>query len=244
MRNNLLKKLCILFIPLFMFFEIPINAFADECGEKSIYLTFDDGPADKVTISILDTLKKENVHATFFLIGNQIKDQEDILIRMKEEGHSLGLHSMTHEKCKLYSSNDGFLKEMLEVQNCIKEATGYTSCILRFPFGCNNNSYKLKPELIELLHKNNFKIYDWNVDSGDGANPHSSPSTLIKKSQSNKENIFLLMHCGYQSKTTAEALPGIIKYYKDQGYTFKVIDSDTPEVFHYINQKCKEKQSG
>lgn len=237
MKNNLLKKLCIIFIPLAISFGISINTPADECSEKSIYLTFDDGPAGKVTLSILDTLKKEDVHATFFLIGNQIKGQEDILVRMKEEGHSLGLHSMTHEKCKLYSSNEGFLKEMLEVQNCIKEATGYTSCILRFPFGCNNNSYHLKPELIELLHSNNFKIYDWNVDSGDGANPNSCPSTLLRKSQSDKDTIFLLMHCGYQSKTTAEALPSIIKYYKDQGYTFKVIDNDTPEIFHYINKK-------
>lgn len=237
MKINLLKKLCILFISLAISLATPIKTFSAEDTEKSIYLTFDDGPAGKVTTQVLDTLKEEDVHATFFLIGNQIKNQEQIIRRMYEEGHSLGLHSMTHEKSNLYSCNESFLKEMLETQNIIKETTGYTSYILRFPFGCNNNSYHLKPELIELLHNNNFKIYDWNVDSTDGANPNASPSTLIKKTQSDKDTIFLLMHCGYQSKNTAKALPGIIQYYKKQGYTFKVIDNDTPEVFHYINKK-------
>ncbi len=237
MKSKVLKKLCIFFALLLISLWIPIKALSSEDNEKSIYLTFDDGPGGKVTTKVLDILKAENVQATFFLIGNQIEGQENTIKRMQEEGHSLGLHSMTHEKCKLYSSNEGFLNEMLEVQNIIKEITGETSYILRFPFGCNNNSYHLKPELIDLLHKNNFKIYDWNVDSSDGANPNAAPATLIKKSQSDKDTIILLMHCGYQSKNSAEALPGIIKYYKDKGYTFKIIDDDTPEIFHYMSKK-------
>lgn len=85
--------------------------------EKVIYITFDDGPGGKVTTEVLDILKREEVPATFFLIGDQIKGQEKLIKRMVDEGHSIGLHSMSHSKSKLYSSDKEFLKEMLECQN-------------------------------------------------------------------------------------------------------------------------------
>ncbi|HEY5525493.1 MAG TPA: polysaccharide deacetylase family protein [Clostridium sp.] len=204
--------------------------------EKVIYLTFDDGPAGKVTTDILDILKKEDVPATFFLIGDQIKGQNELLLRMKNEGHSIGLHSMSHNRNNLYSANERFLKEMLDAQNIIKEITGETSNILRFPFGCNNNSYHLKPELVELLHENNLKIYDWNVDTTDGANNTASPSTYIRKCKSDGNEIILLMHCGYLNKNSVKALPDIIKLYKDKGYNFKEINDTTKELYHYIKK--------
>lgn len=202
--------------------------------EKVIYLTFDDGPSTKVLPNILDTLKKENVKGTFFIIGNEIKGREDVLKRVYNEGHSLGLHSFTHEKRNLYSSNEGFLNEMLKTQALINEIVNIKPTILRFPFGCNNTSYKLKPSLINLLHKNNLKIYNWNVDSGDGANHNASPNSYIKNSKSNKDSVILLMHCGTMNKNSAKALPKIISYYKSKGYVFKKITPSTPECFNYI----------
>ena len=92
---------------------------SENCDTKTIYLTFDDGPAGKITTSILDVLKENQVHATFFLIGEQIKGQEDLVKRIYSEGHSIGLHSMTHKKNALYCSNEHFLKEMLETQKVI-----------------------------------------------------------------------------------------------------------------------------
>ena len=204
--------------------------------QKIIYLTFDDGPAGKVTKDILDILKKDSVPATFFLIGNQIKDQEDLIKRIYNEGHSLGLHSMSHKKNSLYSSNESFLKEMLDTQETINSIVGFKPTILRFPFGCNNNYYRISESMVNLLHENNLKIYDWNTDSGDGANPNSNPSIIIKNSKSNKDSVFLLMHCAYMSKNSVKALPDIIKYYKDNGYEFKVINENTPEEFHFMKK--------
>jgi len=204
--------------------------------ERVIYLTFDDGPGGKVTTDVLDILKKEEVPATFFLIGNQIKGQEEIVLRIKNEGHSIGLHSMSHNRNNLYASKENFLKEMLASQEVIKSITGEISNILRFPFGCNNNSYCLKPELVELLHENNLKIYDWNVDSTDGANHTASPSTYIRKSKSDENEIILLMHCGYLNKNSVKALPEIIKLYKNKGYAFKKINPTTKELYHYIKK--------
>ena len=226
-------KLLLFFIiltPCFSAYAIN-NDSLEGTNKKTVYLTFDDGPGGKVTTDILDTLKKENVHATFFVIGSQIKGQESILIRMKDEGHSIGLHSYSHDRNKLYCNNNGFLSEMKKGQDSIYEVTGERYTILRFPFGCNNNSYKLTKELVDILHNNGFKIYDWTLDSGDGANYKSAPETLIKKSCKNEDNVVLLMHCSFLNKTSAKALPSIIKYYKDNNYEFKVIDETTPEIY-------------
>ena len=211
-----------------------IPVYANE--KKIIYLTFDDGPAGKVTNNILDILKKYSVPATFFLIGDQIKGQENLIKRMHDEGHALGLHSMSHKKNYLYSSNEAFLLEMLHTQETINSIVGIKPTILRFPFGCNNNYYKISQSMVDLLHQNNLKIYDWNTDSGDGANPNANPSIFIKNSRSDKDYVLLLMHCAYMSKNSAKALPDIIKYYKDNGYEFKVIDENTPEEFHFMKK--------
>ena len=231
------------FFILFIIFSIltsSINTFAvnidedlnlDESKEKVVYLTFDDGPGGQVTKDVLDTLKKEDVKATFFIIGSQIKGQENLLLRIKEEGHSIGLHSFTHDRNKLYCNNDGFLSEMLKVQESIYNVTGEKYNILRFPFGCNNQSYKLTKSLVDTLHNNNFKIYDWTTDSGDGLNYKSAPENIIKKSCINEDKVIILMHCGFINKNSAKALPSIIKYYKDRGYVFKTIDENTPEIY-------------
>lgn len=234
---NKRKRNIFIFLSIFLFLlsSVSLPTYADD-EKKTIYLTFDDGPGGKVTEDVLDILKKEGVTATFFLIGNQIKGQENLVKRLKNEGHSIGLHSMSHNKNKLYSSNKVFLEEMLEARKVINEVTGETSNILRFPFGCNNNGYKLKKDLVDLLHENNLKIYDWNVDSTDGANHTASPSTYIRKAKSDKNPVILLMHCGFTNKNSVKALPEIISYYKSNGYEFKVISDNTEEIFHYIKK--------
>lgn len=211
-----------------------INVNATE--KKIVYLTFDDGPAGKVTKDILDILKEDSVPSTFFVIGSQIKGQENLIKRMYNEGHSIGLHSMSHKKSCLYTSNESFLKEMIDTQETINSIVGIKPTILRFPFGCNNNYYRISQSMVDLLHENNLKIYDWNTDSGDGANPNANPGVFIKNSKSNKDCVLLLMHCAYMSKNSVKALPYIIKYYKDNGYEFKAIDQDTPEEFHFMKK--------
>ena len=231
-----MKKLFSIIMTTLLFFTIfPFyNVNAAENNEKIIYLTFDDGPAQKVTEDVLDILKKEKVHGTFFLIGGQIEGQENLVKRINNEGHSIGLHSMTHEKCKLYSNNNLFLEEMNKKKKLLKDILNKDINILRFPFGSNNYSYKLNESLVDLLHKNNLRIYDWNVDSTDGANAHGEPYTFIKNAKSDKSPIILLMHCGYCNKNSVIALPEIIKYYKDNGYKFKTITNNTAELYHII----------
>lgn len=232
MKKFFLRNITILCLTLFLCFSLSLPSIAYQTDvEKVIYLTFDDGPGGKVTNKVLDTLKEEGVPATFFVIGCQIKNQEDIILRMKNEGHSIGLHSVSHDRNKLYHGNEGFLNEMLNDQAILEKTTGEKYNILRFPFGCNNSTYKLTDSLVNLIHENDLKIYDWTQDSCDGANANSSPDCIFKKSMSEKDNIILLMHCTYINKNSASALPSIIKHYKKAGYTFKAIDESTPEVY-------------
>jgi peptidoglycan-N-acetylglucosamine deacetylase len=230
MLLNKLKKLSLLILFILVIFPFKTNILALE-NEKSVYITFDDGPGGKITKTILDILKKEEVPATFFVIGCQIEGQENIIKRIKEEGHAIGLHSFSHNRNKIYPSKEKFLEEMLLSQETIFDITSDKPNILRFPFGCNNRTYKLNESMVDLLHENNFKIYDWNTDSGDGANSNLAVNKIISNSCVEKDSVILLMHCSYINKNTSLALPSIIKYYKDNNYTFKVIDDSTEEVY-------------
>ena len=229
------------FILLFLLTFQNVNAYCkddnkDNSNKKVVYLTFDDAPGGDVTRKTLDILKDENVPATFFIIGNQIKGQEDIIIRMKDEGHSIGLHSFTHERSKLYSCTSGFINEMKQVQKALYDVTGENYYILRFPFGTNNSTYRLTNEMVNAVHSNNFKIYDWTQDTLDGANPNSSPDTILNRAISTQDNVVVLMHNAHANKNTSQAIRGIIKYYKNQGYTFDKITVDTPEIYHVLKK--------
>lgn len=230
MLLNKLKKLSLLLLLTLIIFPFKTNILALE-NEKNIYITFDDGPGGKITNTILDILKKEEVPATFFVIGCQIEGQEQIIKRMKDEGHAIGLHSFSHNRNKIYPSKNNFLEEMLLSQDLIFNIVSDKPTILRFPFGCNNNTYKLNNSMVNLLHENNFKIYDWNTDSGDGANSNLDVGKIISNSCVKKDNVILLMHCTYINKNSSLALPSIIKYYKDNNYTFKIIDESTEEIY-------------
>lgn len=89
-------------------------------GEKVIYLTFDDGPSS-ITYKVLDILKENNVKATFFLIGNQIKGYENIVNRINEEEYGIGLHTYTHNFKAIYASKKSFIKEMLDTRDEINK---------------------------------------------------------------------------------------------------------------------------
>lgn len=199
-------------------------------NSKIIYLTFDDGPSEN-TNNILNTLNEYNVKATFFVIGNQIKGQEKTLKRIQNEGHSIGLHTCTHNFKKIYSSNKIFIDEMLKCQEEVYKVTGIKSNIIRFPGG---SVKRLDKEFKGQLDSLGFKIYDWNVDSGDGIKPRTPPDKLYAqatKSNIKSKPIILLMHCDNVQKNTCAALPNIIKFYKDNGYEFKTINNETPECY-------------
>jgi peptidoglycan/xylan/chitin deacetylase (PgdA/CDA1 family) len=216
----------------FITLDTSLKDSGDIKNSKLAYLTFDDGPTYIVTNALLDMLKKENVKATFFVVGKEIEGKESILKRIYDEGHSIGLHTYSHSFKKIYKSTEAFIDEMARTANKVEEVTGSIPRIIRFPGG---SSKHLTASTLEEIHKSNFKIYDWNVNLCDGINPNLSISELIKNSQTikgNKNVAIMLMHCNSNNKNTIKALPEIIKYYLDLGYEFKTITEDTPEYYY------------
>lgn len=213
--------------------------YTEKSGKSVIYLTFDDGPSQYTTPKILDILKSENVPATFFIL-NYDKKKEPILKREVEEGHSIGIHGYSHEYKKIYKSEDTYMKNIKDLQNKIKESTGITTNITRFPGGSSNTVSKFNPGIMSRLSrevlKEGFLYYDWNVSSGDSGDVKTSTgvyNNVTKGLRKGRDNV-VLMHDFANNKKTVEALRGIIEYGKKNGYEFKKITNETPMVTQRI----------
>lgn len=104
--------------------------------EKRVFLTFDDGPSKTVTPLILDLLKQENIKATFFVLGNRVEQNPDIINRIFEEGHYIANHGYSHKYSSIYTSIETVLDEYNKAEQCIKVAlnnNNYNSRVFRFP---------------------------------------------------------------------------------------------------------------
>lgn len=201
---------------------------------KIIYLTFDDGPINGITDKLLDVLKQKDVRATFFVVGKEIKGREMLLKRIYTEGHSIGLHTYSHNLKKIYKNEDAFIEEMRETRKLINEIVGFSPNIIRFPGG---SSHHLTLNMLSKLHANRFNIYDWNVSIGDGIDANLSPNKLLKNSKAVKNSChtrIILMHTNSNNINTVKALPEIINYYKNEGYIFMPITDTTPEYYYRI----------
>lgn len=199
--------------------------YLDATAQKRAYLTFDDG-ASAVSLSILKTLKENNIKATFFITG---QGNPDIVKQIYDEGHAIGNHSSSHLYSYIYSSTDAFWEDFNKQQEFLKEVTGEYPTILRFPGGSNNTvSNKYNNGIMNILTKDvtekGYTYFDWNVSGQDAVSSTPTPASKIVSSvvegAKNKDNIIILLHHTGVKSTTAEALPAIIEALKAEGYTF------------------------
>lgn len=224
-----LLSLCLAFLFIFDY-----TYATTEPTDKSVYLTFDDGPTPKITEEILDVLKANDVKATFFIVGKEIKGRETILKRIYEDGHGIGLHTYSHNFKKIYQSVDTFIAEMDEDLAAINAALGTNLDIkaIRFPGG---SAGRLNQAWLDALTQKGYQIYDWNVDLQDGVKGDLSPSEFVRNATAFRDKSsrkIILAHCNCNNHNTCLALPEIIKYYKEQGYTFKAIENTTPPYYY------------
>lgn len=207
-------------------------------GPKTCYLTFDDGPSDN-TSKILDILKENNIKATFFVVHNN----PELLKRIHNEGHTIGLHSASHKYSKIYASEEAFFADLTEIGDAVERATGVRSKIIRFPGGSSNTvsaSYckGIMSRLTRQVVEKGYLYYDWNASDGDADGSNIPASTLIKnirRDGTSSKRLIVLMHDAADKKTTVEALPEIIKIYRDAGYAFDRITEQTPMMTHGVN---------
>lgn len=195
-------------------------------GDKAVYLTFDDGPSKTVTPLILDLLKKENIKATFFILGSRAELNPSIVRREYEEGHFIANHGYSHMYAKIYSSTNSVLDEYNKTKQAIINAVGieYDGHLFRFPGGSTGGKYhSLKKEAKNLLNENQIGYIDWNALSSDAAGAKTKEALLenIKQTVGEKQTVVILMHDAGDKILTYEVLPEIIQYLKEKGYTFK-----------------------
>jgi len=188
-------------------------------SKKEIYLTFDDGPSTVVTNRILDTLRDEGVKATFFIVSDRAQTRRETLKRIVREGHTIGVHSASHDYSKIYASNEALLKDVNECAQFIRSVTGITPTVYRFPGG----GLSEKERKAVLLERAGYQVIGWNAVCGDEEIPYADAHTLLTQSirtSKGKNPVVLLLHDSATHKETAAALPAIIGYFRAQGYEF------------------------
>ncbi len=214
-----------------------INNPNNSSGSKIVYLTFDDGPST-YTEHLLDVLSAYNVKATFFVTG---KGSDATILREYQEGHTVALHTYSHDYAIVYSSLDNYYADLYQVQERVKNITGYTSTLIRFPGGSSNttsNNYdggiRIMSQLVQDVQEKGFTYFDWNVSSGDAGGTISSDgvyNNVISKLKSGSSVV--LQHD--TKKFSVDAVERIIQYGLNNGYTFKALDASSPTAHHKVS---------
>lgn len=216
--------------------ERPAGSTSDN-GRKVVYITIDDGPSPR-TPEVLDILDKYNAKASFFVVGADPSSYHYIK-EAYDRGHTIGLHTMSHDYASVYSSTDAYYADLNEIGQVVKDQIGYIPCFMRFPGGSSNGVSAdycagIMSELVNSVQAQGYQYYDWNVSTGDGA-VHTADELVgyVKESELDT-NIVLLCHDSKTKQSTVEALPQIIEYYQDLGYSFEAIDRNTWVPHHGV----------
>ncbi|MHA0857732.1 polysaccharide deacetylase [Paenibacillus sp. CMAA1364] len=199
---------------------------------KIVYLTFDDGPTS-TTGQLLDVLKEHHTQATFFMLGNNVIKYPNAVKRTASEGHSLGLHGVTHMKTKFYQSPASARAEMDTDKRYINKITGISPKLIRTPYG--SKPYFTTAFRDKMLG-DGYRLWDWNVDSMDWKFQEDSNSIYttvmnqVRQLEKGKVTPIILLH---DQKATLKVLPQIIESLKKKGYSFELITPDLKPVNYW-----------
>ena len=207
-------------------------------GEKTVYLTFDDGPSAN-TEKVLDVLDRYGAKATFFVTGHE-PDYRPMIKEAYERGNSVGMHTFTHDYAQVYASEDAYFSDLDQVAEVVKEQIGYVPFLVRFPGGASNTiSRNYCQGIMTALSKDvparGYQFYDWNVSSADASGNNVPVDTIVQSScVEGYTNVMLLFHDAGTKATTVEALPQIIEFYQERGYTFAPITRESIVIHHGV----------
>ncbi len=177
-----------------------------------VYLTFDDGPS-KHTSSILYYLKAYDIKATFFVVPDGSEESNARLKAIADAGHTIGIHTATHEYNKIYASVEAYLEDFKIAYDRVYEATGIKCNLFRFPGGSiNDYNGDIRDELIAEMTRRGFIYFDWNVDSSDalGATWTEMYNNVLNQTR-DVQRAVILMHDYNGGANTVLVLEDIIK---------------------------------
>jgi len=217
-------------------------AFADNAGsaqpEKWVCLTFDDGPS-RTTPAVLAALDAAGVHGTFFVVATGYNEKYlPLLTQAAAAGHQIALHSASHEYSDIYGSSEAYWADIALLKERIVPYVDAESIrYLRFPGGSTNTvsrrygGRELMKQLKSEVEQKGWQWVDWNVCAEDAVGGHPSADTIYRnvvRETGQQTNCIVLMHDSASTRTTAEALPDIIQWYTDNGYTFLTVAEALP----------------
>ena len=180
-------------------------------AHPEVALTFDDGPSPKYTPLLLDGLKERNVRATFFLLGKNVKENQELVQRMQAEGHLLGNHTYNHVQLNKIPETTA-RQEILKTNNEIYEATGKYPEYMRPPYGAWKKNMELCVEMLPVF---------WDIDTLDWKSQNVD-AILKAAGEEPEDGSIILMHDEYQ--TSVEAALLLIDRLKEKGYEFVTVD--------------------
>ena len=197
--------------------------YAGDPSQKVLYLTFDAGYENGRTEQILDVLKKHEVKAAFFLVGNYIEKNEDLVRRMVGEGHIVGNHTMHHPDMSKLSDKAAFTKELTDLENLFRETTGKElPKFYRPPQGLYSE------ENLKMAQQLGYKTVFWSLayaDWNNGSQP-TRDQAFSKLLPRTHNGAVVLLHS--TAKTNAAILDELLTTWEQQGYRFETIDN----LFH------------
>lgn len=199
--------------------------------EGTAYFTFDDGPS-LYTYGFLDYLKKYNAKATWFVVPSRDEWCTEALKAIAAAGHTIGVHSATHDYNKIYASVEAFLEDFHEAWSIIRDATGQTPQIFRFPGGSKNDfNEATRDAIIKEMTRRGFRFYDWNVESGDvdGATWQQMYNSIPRDCHGVKRPV-ILMHDSAGTQNALYVIEDVLKVLQGEGYKFGAIQNDTEPV--------------
>ena len=209
-------------------------------GGQVCCLTFDDGPSAN-TDRILAVLERYGVKATFFVVGRTGQADQERMRRIVEGGHTLAMHSWSHDYKTVYASVEGFLEEFYQLYQWIYEDTGTYPQLFRFPGGSINGYNRgVYQEIIGEMTRRGFVYFDWNASAQDATVTPLAPSVIAAGCLKGvgKELVVVLAHDSAPRGTTVDALPAVIEGYQAAGYTFSPLHPGvTPVTMGYPRAK-------
>ena len=191
------------------------KVYFEKKNRKVVALTFDDGPNPATTNQALDTLSKYGIKATFFVLGKNVSGNEEILKRMKADGHVIGNHSWSHPVLSKLSLDEA-KKQITDTEDALTKVLGSSSKLMRPPYGAITDDIRNSLDLSFIM---------WDVDSLDWKSKNEA-SILTEIQREVKNGSIILMHDIHAE--TVNALPKVIDYLKEQGYEFVTV----PEMLH------------
>ena len=207
-------------------------------GNKVVYLTFDDGPGAH-TQQLLDILDKYNVKVTFF-VTNVNSGYENMIAKEAGAGHTVAIHSASHDYKKIYSSVDAYFADLNEMSDIIYAQTGQRPKLIRFPGGSSNTvSLKYCSGIMTTLTKavtdQGYKYFDWNVSSGDAGGTTSTEEVYQNVVNGMKShNVSVVLQHDIKG-FSVNAVERIIQWGLANGYTFLPLTTSTEDVHHGVN---------